>query len=172
MENKTPKTELTAIDLSYLAGFIDSEGSIGAYIRPAHGSYGFTIRTVIIIRQSTRRHDFLLQLQESLGSEWTLHKDADGMSSLRLDGFKRIKSFLVMMKPYIEMKAELLRLVLEIIEDHSNVQSKSDFLAVCRKVDRSAEFMYSSGRKYTCAYVENHINFVDSYEEKAFEKNK
>ena len=60
--------------------------------------------------------------------------------------------------PYLKLKKPLAKLTFKIIEDLKYVETKADFLKVCKKVDETANYTYSSKRKITSSYVESFLN--------------
>jgi hypothetical protein len=57
--------------------------------------------------------------------------------------------------PYLKLKKPLCRLVLNIINDLKLVETEADFLEVCKKVDKVADYTYSKTRKINYEYVLN-----------------
>ena len=120
--------------------------------------YGYTIRVTVCFYQKTTRHWFLLKLRKLLGKEWKVRKRNDGMSELYITGFTPVKNVLLILKPYFRLKPRLARLVLEIIEEYSQVQTEADFLKVCKKIDKTAEYTDSKKRKNTYSSVKAYLN--------------
>ena len=152
-------TKLTEADKHYLAGFLDGDGSIMAQIVKGNNyKYGYTIRVTLCFYQKTTRHWFLLKLKKLLGKEWKIRKRNDGMSELYITGFTLVKNFLTVLHPYFRLKPRLAKLVLEIIDEYSQVQTEADFLEVCKKIDKTAEYTDSKKRKHTYSSVQNYLN--------------
>ena len=145
--------------MHYLAGFLDGDGSIMAQIVKGNNyKYGYTIRVTVCFYQKTTRHWFLLKLRKLLGKEWKVRKRNDGMSELYITGFTPVKNVLFILQPYFRLKPRLARLVLEIIEEYSQVQTEADFLKVCEKIDKTAEYTDSKKRKNTYSSVKAYLN--------------
>ena len=152
-------TKLTEADLHYLAGFLDGNGSIMAQIvKDSSYKYGYSIRVTICFYQKTKRHWFLLKLRKLLGKEWKVKKRNDGMSELYITGFKPVRNLLITLQPYLRLKPRLSKLVLEIIDEYSQVQTEADFLEVCKKIDKTAEYTDSKERKNTYSSVKAYLN--------------
>jgi|TARA_B110000967_G_scaffold194063_1_gene222185 hypothetical protein len=152
-------TKLTEADMHYLAGFLDGDGSIMAQIVKGNGyKYGYTIRVTVCFYQKTTRHWFLLKLRKLLGKEWKVRKKNDGMSELYITGFTPVKNLLSILQPYFRLKPRLAKLVLEIIEEYSQVQTEAGFLEVCKKIDKTAEYTDSKKRKNTYSSVKAYLN--------------
>ena len=153
------RKKLTNSDKDYLAGFMDGDGAILTQIvKNSSYKYGHTIRVSIVFYQSTKRHWFLIQLQKLLGLGWKLRKRNDGMSELSITGFTPVKDFLSVLYPHFRLKKGIARLVLKIIEEYGRVQSEADFLQVCLKIDKTAEYTYSKKRKHTYSSVKVYLN--------------
>ena len=151
--------KLTTNQLSYIAGFLDGDGSIMVQIvKNKTYKYGHTIRVTICFYQKTKRHWFLLKLKKLLGKEWKIKKRDDGMSELYITGFKPVKNLLVTLQPYFRLKPRLSKLVLEIIDEYSQIQNEADFLEVCKKIDKTAEYTDSKKRKNTYSSVKTYLN--------------
>ena len=146
-------------ELAYIAGFLDGDGSIMAQIvKDKSYKYGHTVRVTVALYQKTSRHWFLIKLRKLLGPDWSLKKGKDGMSVLSRTGFTPIYNFLSIIKPYLILKPRLALLVLQIIDEYSQVQSEADFLEVCKKVDKTAEYTDSKKRKHTYSSVKDYLN--------------
>jgi len=152
--NKLPINQL-----SYIAGFLDGDGSIMVQIvKNKTYKYGHTIRVTVSFYQKTKRHWFMIKLRKMLGLKWSIRKRNDGISEVSLTGFTPIKNFLILIKPHLILKPRLAFLVLQIIEEYSQVQSEADFLEVCKKIDKTAEYTDSKKRKHTYSSVQNYLN--------------
>ena len=100
----------------------------------------------------------MIKLRKLLGLEWSIRKRNDGISEVYQTGFTPIKNFLTVIKPHLILKPRLALLVLQIIEEYSQVQSEADFLEVCKKIDKTAEYTDSKKRKHTYSSVKNYLN--------------
>jgi hypothetical protein len=151
--------KLTTNQLSYIAGFLDGDGSIMVQIvKNKTYKYGHTIRVTVSFYQKTKRHWFMIKLRKMLGLKWSIRKGNNGISEVSRTGFTPIKNFLILIKPHLILKPRLALLVLQIIEEYSQVQSEADFLEVCKKIDKTAEYTDSKKRKHTYSSVQNYLN--------------
>ena len=73
-------------------------------------------------------------------------------------GFKPVKNLLIALQPYFRLKPRLAKLVLEIIDEYSQIQNEADFLEVCKKIDKTAEYTDSKKRKNTYSSVKAYLN--------------
>ena len=153
------RNKLTLEEISYLAGFLDGDGSIMAQIvKNSSYKYGHTVRVTICFYQKTTRHWFLLKLRKMLGKEWKIRKRNDGMSELSITGFTPVQNFLSTFQNHLRLKSRLAKLVLQIIEEYTHVQTEADFLEVCKKIDKTAEYTDSKKRKHTYSSVKVYLN--------------
>ena len=58
------------------------------------------------------------------------------------------------MYPHLRLKKKVAELVLEIIKANREVKNRGDFLEVCKKVDKVAEYTDSKKRTVTAKVVE------------------
>lgn len=151
--------KLTDSDKNYLAGFLDGDGCVlTQIIKNSKYKHGHTVRVSVVFYQSTKRHWFFIKLKSLLGKGWKIRKRNDGMSELYITGFTPVKTFLEILQPYSRLKERLIRLVLEIIEEYSQIQTEADFLQVCLKIDKTAEYTDSKTRKNTYSSVKAYLN--------------
>jgi len=92
------------IDLAYVAGFLDGDGSIMLQIKKrADTKRGFRFMATICFYQDTRHEKSLYWIQNILEIGY-ICKRKDGMSELRINGFSAINSLLVDLRPFIRFK--------------------------------------------------------------------
>ena len=145
----------TPVDYRYLAGFIDGDGCILAQIiKRAESKWKFEIRVSIVMYQKTSRHWFLLSLQKEIGG--TLRKRNDNMSELAIVGRTPVSVILKELIPYLRMKKPTAELVMEIIESEAGIRDRGEFIEVCKKVDKIAEYTDSKRRTITAEVVSQH----------------
>ena len=156
MEQKKLK-HLTRENLQYVAGFIDGDGSLMAQIVPGKGyKYGHTIRLTVALYQKTKRHWFLKQMEKDLGGN--LYKKTNDMSVLEITGHTPVKTLLTALRPFLRIKKNQAKLVLQIIEEYENRETEACFLKVCQKVDKVANLNDSKTRKHTYTSVARYLN--------------
>lgn len=139
--------QLTDNEKSYIAGFLDGDGSVNAQIVRRHDYVlKFQIRVSVTFFQSTRRKWFLIFLKKKL-KMGTLRNRPDGMTELAIVGTDSVCKLLLALQPYILIKRRQAKLVLSIIKKLS--QSKRDpiaFLELCAIVDKF-EFLNDSKKR-------------------------
>ena len=92
------------INCAYIAGFLDGDGSLMLQLKKRKdGVTGLRFMATICFYQDSR-HDIPLRwIREQLGIGY-LSKRNDGMSELRINGFKQIREILESLLPYIRFK--------------------------------------------------------------------
>jgi len=75
------------------------------------------------------------------------------MSELAIVGNSPVKNILIQLLPYLIIKKPTANLVLQIIKALEKVKNRSDFIEVCKLVDKVAEYTDSKKRIITSEYV-------------------
>lgn len=65
-----------------------------------------------------------------------------------------VEKLLTILYPHLRLKKKVAELVLEIIKANREVKNRGDFLEVCKKVDKVAEYTDSKKRTVTAKVVE------------------
>jgi hypothetical protein len=71
-----------------------------------------------------------------------------------ITGADPVKNLLLQIKDYLVLKKRQANLVLEILEQKKQIQSKTDFIKVCQLTDKVAGLNYSKKRTITAETVE------------------
>ena len=145
--------KLTVEEKNYIAGFLDGDGNIFAQIvRGSSYKYNFRIRVSIGFYQKKDKHWFMLKLKKILKHGY-LRIRKDDVSELVITGTAPVKQILSQLKSSLILKKKNADLVLEIIEKKRNINSKDDFIKVCKLVDQVALLNYSKNRSVTSETV-------------------
>lgn len=145
----------TEQEKGYIAGFIDGDGSIiSQIVKDKTHRYKFYIRISLVFYQKSTSHWFILQLQKKFKPYGYVRKRGV-MSEFVIVEKGAVKLILEELYPYFILKKNLCRLVLEILKDLEEVETNADFLKVCEKVDKTANYTYSKNRKITSDFVKN-----------------
>ena len=145
--------KLTIEDKNYIAGFLDGDGSIFAQIIPGSNyKYNFRIRVSIGFYQKKNKHWFMLKLRKLL-KYGSLRIRKDDVSELVITGVGPVEQILSQLQNYLILKKKNANLVLKIIEKKRKVNSKDEFIEVCKLVDQVAELNYSKNRLVTSEIV-------------------
>lgn len=92
------------IDLAYIAGFLDGDGSLMLQIKKRKDGKSKTrFMSTICFYQDTRHEKSLYWIQQSLKKGY-LSRRNDGMSELRINGYTSVKDTLQLLKPYLKFK--------------------------------------------------------------------
>ena len=92
------------IDRAYIAGFLDGDGSLMLQIKKRKdGKIGIRFMPTICFYQDTRHEKTLYWIKEVLGIGY-LSRRNDGMTELRINGYKQIRNILKDLLPYIRFK--------------------------------------------------------------------
>ena len=92
------------IDLAYIAGFLDGDGSLMLQIKKRKDSNtGIRFMLTICFYQDTRHEKPLYWIRDILGIGYISRRN-DGMTELRINGFKQIRSIIKNLLPYIRFK--------------------------------------------------------------------
>jgi hypothetical protein len=148
---------LPPVELSYIAGFLDGDGSIYAQIvKRSDYRLKFQIRVSITFYQKTTRHWFLIQLKNQL-QYGTLRKNPEnGMSDYTIVGEEAVKHCLEALRPHLKIKKRQATLLLQIIEQSQKEEEPNAFLTRCKLVDqvsRLNDSKVSEQRKVTSETV-------------------
>ena len=142
---------------SYLAGFIDADGSI--YVRLKKNTtykYDFQVAPSIVIYQSKEAKRLLKQLSEEMQCGY-LRERNDGIIELTIGDKPSIKKVLNNTKPYLRLKAKQSKLMLRILRRMDLVDSPENFIELTKLVDKFKNLNYSKKRIVNTRVVRNHL---------------
>ncbi len=92
------------IELAYIAGFLDGDGSLMLQIKKRlDGRIGIRFMPTICFYQDTRHEKTLYWIQKVLKIGYVSRRN-DGMSELRINGYKQVENILKKLNPYIRFK--------------------------------------------------------------------
>jgi archaellum biogenesis ATPase FlaH len=80
------------------------------------------------------------------------------MSELYIVGVIPVKTILLQLMPYLIIKKPTAKLILLIIDKLDQVKTRSDFIEVCKLVDKIAEYTDSKKRIITAEYVSKYYS--------------
>lgn len=156
----TPREDqpLTAADLSYLAGFLDGDGSIHfQLVRQKEYRFGFYIRASMSLSQSTTDRPGLEHLQRLIGGGY-LRDRGTGMSDLVITSRPLLIEILSGIQPYVIFKRRQVDRALVLLDRIKRGMSPGEFLEVARQVDAFAALNHSKTKRITAADVEHHLH--------------
>ena len=92
------------IKSAYIAGFLDGDGSLMLQIKKRKDSkIGIRFMPVICFYQDTRHENTLHWIRKFFGIGY-ISRRRDGMTELRINGYKQIENILLELVPYIRFK--------------------------------------------------------------------
>ena len=94
----------SGIDLAYIAGFLDGDGSLMFQIKKrADGRKKWRFMATICLYQDSRHEAPLKWIRNVFGTGYFSRRN-DGMSELRINGFRQTNEILDKLLPYIRFK--------------------------------------------------------------------
>lgn len=94
-----------SIEKAYIAGFLDGDGSIMLQLKKRSDSpRGYRFMATICLYQDSRHDVSLHWIQDILGAGYIARRN-DGITELRIQGFKNVQRVLVELQPYVRFKA-------------------------------------------------------------------
>ena len=148
---------MRAVDASYLAGFLDGDGSIHfQLVRQREYKHGFYIRASLSLSQSTTARRGLEHLQQLIGGGY-LRDRGTGMSDLVITSRPLLEEVLEAVAPYVVFKTEHVRRALDLVRRIRPRPSAEEFLELAHEVDAFAALNYSKSKRIFAADVEQHL---------------
>jgi len=132
---------------SYLAGFLDGDGSIYVRLKP-NSTYRFgyqMIAYVAFFQSVSHREEF--ERVCNLIPYGSMRVRKDGILEYTISRQEEIKEFLLDIKDYLVMKKPQAELALEVMKLRQEISDKKDFQNLMNKVENFRELNYSKKRK-------------------------
>ena len=149
--------EMRASEASYLAGFLDGDGSIHfQFVRQNGYRFGFYIRASMSLTQSTLNRRGLHELRALIGGGY-LRDRKSGMSDLVISSRPLLLEVLSKVEPYVIFKRSYVREALRLLPLIQPRMGAEEYLRVVREVDAFASLNYSKTKRITAADVEQHL---------------
>jgi len=145
---------------AYIAGFLDGDGSIMFQLIKRKGYiYGYQIRASICFYQDSNHRDGLEWLKKQIGFGYIRDRN-DGVSDYTIVGYKKVKQFLELVKPYVTFKARHVIEALELLKfiEENPKPTPEKFLELAKKVDSFATLNYSKKKINSALEVEQFLN--------------
>jgi LAGLIDADG endonuclease len=148
---------MRAADASYVAGFLDGDGSIHfQLVRQKEYRFGFYIRSSVSFSQSTSARAGLEHLQRTVGGGY-LRDRGTGMSDLVVTSRPILLGLLQGVEPYVVFKREHVRRGLLLLAKLDRIRDPERFLQLSREVDSFATLNYSKTKRISAVDVERHL---------------
>ena len=98
------RSKIREIERAYIAGFLDGDGSLMLQIKKRSDSKrAIRFMATICFYQDTRHEKTLYWIKKVLGIGYISRRN-DGMTELRINGYKQIRNILTSLLPYIRFK--------------------------------------------------------------------
>ncbi len=137
---------LSKVNLAYIAGFLDGDGSIMLQLhRRKAGKEIFRVKTVICFYQDSRHHQDVKWIKDILGCGYIYIRN-DHISELRIEGFEKVFMTLKNLQPYLRFKRKQAQLMLELIP---KLQQGLSTDLVVEEIKRMREYNYISHQRNT-----------------------
>ena len=132
---------------SYLAGFLDGDGSIYVRLKP-NSTYRFgyqMIAYVAFFQSGKHREEF--ERVCKLMPYGAMRVRKDGILEYTISKQEEITEFLLNIKNYLVMKKPQAELALEVMKLRREIGDKKDFQVLMNKIESFRELNYSKKRK-------------------------
>ena len=136
----------STIQLAYLAGFLDGDGSI--YVRAKQNSdykYGFQIAPYVIFFQSKKEESNFRKIFSKIGFGY-MRERKDGILEYTIARKDNIIFLLNILRPYLVLKRKQADLMIKILEKKEKVSNYEDFKRLMKLVERYRDLNYSKKR--------------------------
>ena len=148
---------MKAEEASYLAGFLDGDGSIHFQLVRQRGyRFGYYVRASLSLSQRTVARSGLEYLQRLIGGGY-LRDRGTGMSDLVITSRPLLLTILREVEPYVLFKREHVRRALWLLPQLDRLRDAQEFLRVAREVDAFATLNCSKTKRISAADVEHHL---------------
>ena len=108
-------------DLAYIAGFLDGDGSLMLQLKKrSDGKQKWRFMATICLYQDSRHDESLEWIRHVIGAGY-LSRRNDGITELRIQGYRLVTEVIGCLQPYIRFKkeqAEILLNALTILANH------------------------------------------------------
>ena len=132
---------------AYLAGFLDGDGSIYVRVKPNKSyRFRFQIAPTIAFFQSQKEEKRIKAIQKFYRLGY-LRKRNDGIIEWVIGDEKGIKFILKNTIPYLQLKIRQAKLMLEILDRKSKIETKKDFVNLTNRIEKFRQLNYSKKRK-------------------------
>ena len=132
---------------SYLAGFLDGDGSIYVRLKPnSTYRFGYQMIAYVAFFQSGKHREEFEKVCE-LMPYGAMRIRKDGILEYTISKQEEIKEFLLNIKDYLVMKKPQAELALEVMKLRQGISDKKDFQILMDRIETFRELNYSKKRK-------------------------
>ena len=141
------------IDLAYIAGFLDGDGSLMLQIKKRKdGKLKWRFMCTICFYQDSRHEKPLYWIKKILDIGYVSQRN-DGMSELRINGFEQVRDIIKDLQPFIRFKKKQAEAMYEatdlLTKKKSNKLARKDLLNLVRCIITIQNSNYATKRKKT-----------------------
>jgi len=139
------------IDLAYIAGFLDGDGSLMLQIKKRKEGRKWRFMATICFYQDSRHNKNLYWIKKILRIGY-ISKRSDGITELRINGFEQTHDILSKLIPFIRFKkpqAQALLVACRILSDKTKQNNKTNLKKLVGLVLKIQNDNYVSKRKKT-----------------------
>ena len=116
--------KLTKLNASYIAGFLDGDGSIYVRLKPNETyRFGFQVAPNIVFYQSKKETKFLKRLEKMIGGGYIRFRN-DGIAEYIIGDTKTMRDLIKRIKPYLVLKKAQANLLIQILNQKEKVRTK------------------------------------------------
>ena len=138
---------LSSEQKSYLAGFLDGDGSIYVRLKPnSTYKFGYQMIAYVAFFQSGKHREEFEKVCK-LMPYCTMRTRKDGILEYTISRQEEITEFLLHIKDYLVMKKPQAELVLEVMKLRQGTQTQKDFKILMDKIELFRGLNYSKKRK-------------------------
>ena len=132
---------------SYLAGFLDGDGSIYVRLKPnSTYRFGFQMIAYVAFFQSGKHREEFEKVCKLI-PYGMMRIRKDGILEYTISKQDEITEFILHIKDYLVMKKPQAELALEVMKLRKDIQTQKDFNVLMKKIDQFRELNYSKKRK-------------------------
>ncbi len=136
-----------SIKHSYLAGFLDGDGSIYVRLKPnVSYRYGYQVDPYIVLFQSAKQKTAFIRLCAIIPFGM-MRERKDGILEYAIHKAGDIREFLSWVRPYVILKKKQVALMEIILKQKARVSSASDFRRLMKLIQQFQVLNYSKNRK-------------------------
>lgn len=152
--------QLSNLNASYIAGFLDGDGSIHVRLKPnVTYKYGFQIAPNIVFYQSSKEPLVLKTLRDMIGGGYLRFRN-DGIVEFIIGDTDTMRDLIIQIESYLIVKKLQAKLLLKIFDQKAKVKNKEDFLALAQIIDQFQDLNYSKNRKNNSLVVADWLKLV------------
>jgi hypothetical protein len=148
---------MRASTASYLAGFLDGDGSIHfQLVRQREYRFGFYVRSSVSFSQATSARSGLEEIQQIVGGGY-LRDRGTGMSDLVVTSRPLLMELLSAVESFVVFKRQQVQRALWLLPQIRPRVSPEEFLRLAREVDAFASLNHSKSKRISAVDVEQHL---------------